>query len=52
MRMVAINKIKNPEYDANRLMNKAIPLKVTGIIRPKEDAKNATINTVVAYTNL
>ena len=44
--------IKNPEYDAVGLMNKAIPLKVTGIIRPKKDAKNATINTVVAYTNL
>lgn len=46
------SQIKNPEYDADGLMNKAIPLKVTGIIRPKEDAKNATINTVVAYTNL
>ena len=44
--------IKNPEYDTDGLMNKSIPLKVTGIIRPKEDAKNATINTVVAYTNL
>ena len=46
------NQIKNPEYDANGLMNKAIPLKVTGIIRPKEDAKNTNIMTVVAYTNL
>lgn len=46
------SQIKNPEYDADSLMNKAIPLKVTGIIRPKKDAKNATINTVVAYTNL
>ena len=46
------NQIKNPEYDANGLMNKAIPLKVTGIIRPKEDAKNTNITTVVAYTNL
>ena len=46
------SQIKNPEYDADGLMNKAIPLKVTGIIRPKKDAKNATINTVVAYTNL
>ena len=46
------SQIKNPEYDAVGLMNKAIPLKVTGIIRPKKDAKNATINTVVAYTNL
>ena len=44
--------IKNPEYDMDGLINKAIPLKVSGIIRPKEDAKNATINTVVAYTNL
>lgn len=46
------SQIKNPEYDADGLMNKAIPLKVTGIIRPKKDEKNATINTVVAYTNL
>lgn len=44
--------IKNPEYDMASLINKAIPLKVSGIIRPKEDAKNATIHTVVAYTNL
>lgn len=46
------SQIKNPEYDTDGLMNKSIPIKVTGIIRPKEDAKNATINTVVAYTNL
>ena len=46
------SQIKNPEYDTDGLMNKSIPLKVTRIIRPKEDAKNATINTVVAYTNL
>lgn len=46
------SQIKNPEYDMDGLINKAIPLKVSGIIRPKEDAKNATINTVVAYTNL
>lgn len=44
--------IKNPEYDMASLINKAIPLKVSGIIRPKEDAKNATIHTAVAYTNL
>ena len=46
------SQIKNPEYDTDGLMNKSISLKVTGIIRPKEDAKNATINTAVAYTNL
>ena len=48
----SFSQIKNPEYDSEGLMNKSIPLKVTGIIRPKEDAKNATIHTVVAYTNL
>ena len=48
----SFSQIKNPEYDSEGLMNKSIPLKVTGIIRPKEDAKNATINTAVAYTNL
>ena len=48
----SFSQIKNPEYDSEDLMNKSIPLKITGIIRPKEDAKNATINTAVAYTNL
>ena len=48
----SFSQIKNPEYDTDGLTNKSIPLKVTGIIRPKEDAKNATINTAVAYTNL
>lgn len=48
----SFSQIKNPEYDTDGLINKSIPLKVTGIIRPKEDAKNATINTAVAYTNL
>ena len=48
----SFSQIKNPEYDTDGLINKSIPLKVTGIIRLKEDAKNATINTAVAYTNL
>lgn len=33
------------------LLENAIELKVTGVIRPKEDAANASISTAVAYTS-
>lgn len=33
------------------LLKNAVELKVTGIIRPKEDAKSANISTTVAYTS-
>ncbi len=36
----------------NQLMDNALPLKITGVIRPKDDAANATLSTPVAYTSL
>lgn len=33
------------------LLANAVELKITGIIRPKEDAQNASISTAVAYTS-
>lgn len=33
-----------------KLLENAVELKITGIIRPKEDARNAAISTAVAYT--
>lgn len=33
------------------LLKNAIELKITGVIRPKEDAANASISTTVAYTS-
>lgn len=44
--------IQNPEYDQENLINQAVTLKVTGVIRPKTDANNANISTSIAYTNL
>ena len=37
-------------YEEDLLKN-AVELKITGIIRPKEDAQNASISTVVGYTS-
>ena len=36
----------------NQLIDNALPLKITGVIRPKDDAANATLSTPVAYTSL
>lgn len=33
------------------LLTNAVELKITGVIRPKEDAQNASISTAVAYTS-
>lgn len=33
------------------LLKNAVELKITGVIRPKEDAQNASISTAVAYTS-
>ena len=35
-----------------QLLERAVRLKVTGIIRPAEDATEATLNTAVAYTSM
>ncbi len=37
---------------ANQLIDNALELKVTGVIRPEEDTANASLSTSVAYTNL
>lgn len=38
--------------DQERLMENAVELKITGIIRPVEDAANAVISTALAYTSM
>ena len=43
--------IEETVLSEEELMSRAIPLKVTGIIRPKADAANANITTPVAYTS-
>ena len=44
--------IEETVLNEEKLLKSAIPLKVTGIIRPKPDAANATISGSVAYTSL
>lgn len=39
------------DIDQSTLLNKALKLKITGIIKPKKDASNATISTAVSYTS-
>lgn len=38
-------------FNESALLENAIELKVTGVMRPKEDAANADISTAVAYTS-
>ena len=33
-----------------KLLDNAIKLKITGVVRPKEDAKNASITSAIGYT--
>ena len=33
------------------LMDRALPLKIVGVVRPSEDASNADVSTAVAYTS-
>ena len=42
--------IKEDTTEMEKLMNNAIKLKITGIIRPKEDTKNELISTTLGYT--
>ena len=42
--------IKEDTTEMEKLMNNAIKLKITGVVRPKEDAKNALISTALGYT--
>ncbi len=42
--------IEDPALHESELLENAVELKITGVIRPKEDASNADISTAVAYT--
>ena len=42
--------IKEDTTEMEKLMNNAIKLKITGVVRPKEDAKSALISTALGYT--
>lgn len=42
--------IKEDTAEMEKLMNNAIKLKITGVVRPQEDAKNASISTALGYT--
>lgn len=42
--------IKEDTTEMEKLMNNAIKLKITGVVRPKEDAKSALISTSLGYT--
>ena len=44
--------IEDTVLNRDKLLNNAVPLKVTGVVRPKADAANANITTSVAYTSL
>ena len=44
--------IEDSVLNEEKLLRNAVSLKVTGIVRPKEGAANATIQTPVAYTSL
>lgn len=42
--------IKEDTTEIEKLINNAIKLKITGVVRPKEDAKGALISTALGYT--
>ncbi len=44
--------IGDDDIHINQLINNALKLKITGVIRPKEDAVNDSITSSVAYTSL
>ena len=44
-------KIEDAALNEETLLDNALELKITGIIRPKEDAADASITTAVAYTS-
>lgn len=43
--------IDSSSLDEESLLKNAVPLKITGIIRPDQDADNASITTAVGYTS-
>ena len=44
--------IEENVLDEEKLLKNAVPLKITGVIKPKADAANANISSSVAYTSL
>ena len=44
-------KIEDAALSEEELLSNALELKITGVIRPKEDASDAEISTAVAYTS-
>lgn len=44
-------RIEDDTLNEEQLLENAVELKVTGVVRPKEDAENASISTVVGYTS-
>lgn len=42
--------IKEDTTEIEKLINNSIKLKITGVVRPKEDAKGALISTALGYT--
>lgn len=42
--------IKDNVNKMEKLLDNAIKLKITGVVRPKEDAKNASITSAIGYT--
>lgn len=42
--------IKDNVNEMEKLLDNAIKLKITGVVRPKEDAKNASITSAIGYT--
>ena len=43
--------LEEDTLDEEQLLKNAVELKITGIVRPAEDAENATISTAIAYTS-
>ena len=43
-------RIEDPALNEAALLEHALPLKITGVIRPREDASDADLSTPVAYT--
>ena len=44
--------IEETVINSEKLLKNAIPLKITGVIKPKPDATNANVSSTVAYTSL
>ncbi len=42
--------VKDDDAELKTLLNSAIELKITGVIKPKDGAKNANLNKTLAYT--